>query len=416
MRRKIEKSSKKNIIDILLLASILGMFISYFGHSYWRTAYYFFDGAAFVFALLRLVKVKKIPGKPYLLWYVSFFALCLFSMLWTISENYSFNGVKNVLLIVMAIFSICMYASNRQKIKHLMIVYIIACLYMCFRLLLFETAVAQVTNDYGQVVGLYFNEVAISLAFGITFCFYLAMTSAKRSVAKFIMLFLASALFYWIILITGSRKAILLPIIFVIVYIAISSVGHFRIKEKRGKRIAKVVFLITTLGLLAGVLATNTTLTSRLQDLGESFFGTKTEDVSINEREFYREEAMSIFSEKPVLGNGINAFTAHIEDIGYWHVAYSHCNYTEILSCLGLVGFVVYYYGYFYVIKKCIKKKTKISLAERCFVLTMFGVVFLFEYGMVTYYIFPVQMALAIPAQYLFLEAKEKKEQDSEQH
>lgn len=73
-------------------------------------------------------------------------------------------------------------------------------------------------------------------------------------------------------------------------------------------------------------------------------------DQSDVERAFYREYAMQMFADKPIVGYGFNGFYAQMKAINYSHPAYAHCNELELLADLGIVGFCIYYSLHIYLL------------------------------------------------------------------
>jgi O-antigen ligase len=64
------------------------------------------------------------------------------------------------------------------------------------------------------------------------------------------------------------------------------------------------------------------------------------------------------FLEKPVIGHGIDNFRYQYEIFStYGTNTYSHNNYIEMLHGIGIVGFVIYYSLYFYIIRQLLKFK-----------------------------------------------------------
>ena len=91
-----------------------------------------------------------------------------------------------------------------------------------------------------------------------------------------------------------------------------------------------------------------------------------------------------MFAERPFLGYGMDNFQVKLIQLHYGHIAYSHNNWTEVASNLGIVGLVSYYWFYFYIIKENIagfKKKNYVAVLIIAIV-TSFMV---FEYGIVSY-------------------------------
>ena len=98
---------------------------------------------------------------------------------------------------------------------------------------------------------------------------------------------------------------------------------------------------------------------------------------SVDVREFFRSYAMRMFAEKPVFGHGAGAFKSTMRLIKYTLVAYSHCNYTELLANEGIFGFVLYYSLSVFVLLKGVKaykykKKDKSQMAVLISILMAF--------------------------------------------
>ena len=73
-------------------------------------------------------------------------------------------------------------------------------------------------------------------------------------------------------------------------------------------------------------------------------------DASTEERLFYIDVAIYLFSKYPFLGVGLDNFAAYLHYINYPHAVYSHNNHLELLSCLGIIGYLIYYLPQYYLI------------------------------------------------------------------
>ena len=82
------------------------------------------------------------------------------------------------------------------------------------------------------------------------------------------------------------------------------------------------------------------------------------EDGSMNEREILRMLSIKAWKEKPIVGHGLHSFR-YYSLLHNGPYLYSHCNYTELLSTLGIIGFLLYYSAYIYLIVACIKYRKK---------------------------------------------------------
>lgn len=88
-----------------------------------------------------------------------------------------------------------------------------------------------------------------------------------------------------------------------------------------------------------------------------------------------------------MIGIGLQTFLENPWGIGLGNTreivgSYTHNNYVEILVSLGVVGFLVYYFPYFYTIKYCIKNKS--NALARFVIYSLIGFMLL-EFWQVTY-------------------------------
>ena len=84
------------------------------------------------------------------------------------------------------------------------------------------------------------------------------------------------------------------------------------------------------------------------------------------------------------IGNGLNAFQSEMFRINYSNVAYSHCNYTELLCNYGIIGFFVYYYYKCKLVLQIFNKKRKNKTTVFFLIVLLISIVF--EYGFVSYF------------------------------
>ena len=194
------------------------------------------------------------------------------------------------------------------------------------------------------------------------------------------------------VVLSGSRKGILA---FAMI------LGAFYVLNSHSVRLVRnsaIVLGIIIIGYF--LLINNETLYElagrKLQVFIQNIFVSKdVNDSSIVERTYYREQAMGLFMKHPVLGVGINGFRAYMDKIGYSHVTYSHCNYTELLANYGLIGFSLYYIIRAKAILNSISKIGKSnSLFVEIWVCSL--ALIILEYGFVSYYSVWVQILWAI--------------------
>ena len=93
---------------------------------------------------------------------------------------------------------------------------------------------------------------------------------------------------------------------------------------------------------------------------------------------------MQLFREHPILGIGIanaNIYTSSY----YGHNHYLHNNYVELLACGGIVGFLIYYSVWAWLLVTFIKcRKQRSREYDICLVLLLIHIAM--DYGAVSYY------------------------------
>ena len=85
------------------------------------------------------------------------------------------------------------------------------------------------------------------------------------------------------------------------------------------------------------------------------------------------------------MGNGANGFVSYMRKIGYSHVAYSHCNYTELLATLGIIGFVLYYKMHIQILYRSIKIFYRAHSLEALLGLDLMLMILVTDYYAVSY-------------------------------
>lgn len=388
-----KKNSYFGNVFIIVLTLIM---LIYFGHNNISVNLYDYSFPIYQILILFLTaicgfkiiyeKKVRIINKKYLVWLITFIFMTIVSSIWAINSKYTHSAIMYLIFNFLIFFDMLIYCDEENKVYNIIKIYLIAMIYMCIRLILFENG-SPGSMYFGNIVGMYFNNIAISLAFGIALSLLLYFKKKK------IIYILTIPLFYYVIYLTGSRKGLLLPIVFFIIFYFLNN------RKSIKKYINFLVIIMIGISIIYVVLKNNEALSLRMSELFESFAGKEVSDYSVNERNFFRSTAMELFLENPIIGIGINNFAAYMEQIGYSHVAYSHCNYTEILSNLGIIGFCIYYYIYGYIVAKSIKllkKYKEEKQPELYYPIALIFVLLMFEYGFVSYYIFEAQVQIFI--------------------
>ena len=386
-----KKANLKKIVfsDTLIYILIFLIFCGFFSHSNWSMIRIIPSILLVVIYELRyLLKNEKYKPnhKPFLRYFIWCLILFLYggiSLFWTIDKTYTLQLLKDMIYTFFFVLVVLFYITDLEKLKKIMSLFVLTCVYTSMLILIFNWQLIG-TDSFGSITGLYFNRLALLLCNGIFFSFYLYL---KKHQSRYI---LASILFYFVIYLTGSRKALIMPIAFISLFLIL---GIGKDKKKFKQAIAIIIGLLTVSIL---VISVSPSLRERMIDLVQSLFspGTVT-DGSIRERTYFRETAIDLFLEKPITGVGLNGFRGYLNSINYRHITYSHCNYLEILATLGILGFIFYYFIYFLILKNLLKN-FKSNNAEKKLCLAFIIVEVVFEYSFVSFYFFEMQLPLAL--------------------
>ncbi len=338
---------------------------------------------AYVFVSMITVVFRTIKDgesgrlfSPFFVWLIVFWFWAYVSVFWAANTTYVFYPVY--INNVAQIFAISVLVVADVRTRDDVIVYLKMLLFanLYSEALLFANTPAGAwgTERVGEAIGVQFNSLGMRTAVA-AFVSLLLFWETKN--VLYLVFIVPSALISFF---SGSRKAFLILVVSITLFMAFVN---------RGFRAVRNVLIVCAI-LFAVYLLVMTNedlyhiLGRRLENLFSYFFGEGTTETSSLEREFYRNYARQMWGQSPVVGWGFNQFAAQMLAINYSHVAYSHCNYWELLSCLGIVGFLLYYGFYLYLAKRLVRK------APRKDPLVLFAIVLLvvlvvMEYGFVAF-------------------------------
>jgi len=316
------------------------------------------------------------------------FTICILaSLLYSYNLNSSIEVLtKNIRIVIFASAAIRMtFIINREiKIsiytigKYFVIGTLLISIYIYFA----EFGMRRINNRYGEIVfskeyGTYITysyNLIISMCMLIYNQFYNCKNN-KQNMQNIIIIFVIG----YFTLISGTRKAVVIPIIFAIMIMA----------SKNRKNIIKLikygilfsVFIILIYNIIMNVDSLYSIIGHRMESL---LLGTSSvQDNSMIERKLMREYAWQLFLQKPIIGNGAGTFRDFFVNISGKYL-YSHNNHLELLSSLGLIGYSVFYGWIFFILCKLyslIRKGDNISIGLFSFIIIQV----ILDYGTVSY-------------------------------
>jgi len=217
---------------------------------------------------------------------------------------------------------------------------------------------------------------------------------------------------------TESRKGILIIPIILIIYFILYSISKYKTTNNKFTFFLKTtsaIFFMSIVMIISIWLLMNSDYFRRFERLNyflklqsnttESNF-TKIIDVSTYERRKFIKYGFQMWLDNPVLGTGLDNFKANINK--YWSIsrqAYAHNNYVELLSSIGLLGFIAYYSIYFSLLFKMSRLLKSRSLDDRQLrqiniFITIICSLMILEIAMVSYYSKFIWLLLLVIAGY----------------
>lgn len=336
-----------------------------------------------IIAILLFVKQGyyiDFSAKSVFRYFFVFIAFLMLSAIWAknIDDAWNITYISGFVQILGVSMVLCATIKDSQTIEIYLKIVLWSILLMGGLLVIRTPFETWGSERVGEVMGLNPNTVGTWCAIGMVISLYFVQ---KEKLYIFLTVFLCV-----LSLFSGSRTAFIMNIL---------GVCLFNIWKDRGlKIIGNVMIVFVLIGILLYIVFNNELLYNVLGQRLEKGFANMGliqgsgigRDTSAEERAFYKQYAIDMFWDKPLLGWGSNGFVTQMRNIGYSHVAYSHCNYTELLANLGIIGFLLFYV---YRIKALVvgiivflKTRNRLILMAETVILIMF----LQEYQGVTFY------------------------------
>lgn len=408
-RKKIILNNKLKTRKKIQLFSLLCFFIANSGHRLGvGFDLVFVRISFFIMLILSLIFSKKIKISSIMKWSILFWGFGYLSITWASNVTDSLSLLNLSIQILGVIIAISNIVENKEDVVIVLKLFTIAAMYSLTLLAIRTPFSTYGTERTGAVIGLNPNNFGLLMAIGAMLSLYFYnLENNKFSIYKLVVIVML-IMFSIFSLLSGSKKALLL---LVSGFIALKTMS--KDKDNIFKSIAAISI---TIPIMIYFIFNNSTLYSILGSRLESTYltitkqnSTKTVDKSYVERDFYKKKALELFNDHPIVGVGINNFASYMRDINYSHVAYSHNNYTELLSTLGVIGTILYYSYFISIIlklMKLIKNKDEDYNLNILFIIMIFMFLIL-DYGMVSYREIINMILLAVIDSYIRTKNKE---------
>lgn len=316
----------------------------------------------------------------YALWSLLVIGIAAMSIFWSSAPSESILMTRKLVEIALIGNLLIAFIDRREKIMFFYKAFVVAGIVLIIRLLLTFPISMWGTERLGNN---FFNanEIGLYLAISSIFAYQLSRYRHKSIYLVFILIF------FVVIGLTGSRKAILF------LFVGISALLYFNSKSVSKKITSFILILgISVIGykIIMNVPEFYEVLGIRLEKMINGILGEGNTDTSTMLRLSMIDTGINLFINKPNLGYGISTYST-ISGFGM----YSHNNYIELLVGIGIVGTLVFYSIYVYLIIRLFKFKKRVYSNPLLVGIVMLAML---EYGLVSYYneVFQILIAVSV--------------------
>ncbi|MCD7811218.1 MAG: O-antigen ligase family protein [Ruminococcus sp.] len=277
---------------------------------------------------------------------------------------------NNVLQNILILFIMCCYVTSKEKFIRLLKVFAYSALYFGMAAWLTSPVSTWGTTEFAGITQSQRNTIAYVVGTG--FVLFMFFWLEKKNKLHLVCAMLCAL----VTILTGSRKGIVQLLIPVFLYIAL--------QEGVRKRF-RAIAVVAVVGAFVVLIASNSTLF--MDTYGTRFFemfAEDTDDASVLAREGLAELGMRLFWLKPIFGYGLGASYQLTAQYGWGVVNYFHNNYVEMLTCGGIIGFVIYHISFLKSLSVSWRNRHDNNLAK--LILTLIAVYFVLGVGQVTVY------------------------------
>lgn len=335
------KIKKQHIISLLLL--LVGVFCQ--TQPLMSRGVSLIYTAICIFLFIITIDIKRLKVGIGFFWYLAFTLFCMFSLTYTINKINPDFVYRRIIVYLLLLFLVTPFFEEKNNIKTTVKGFIIGGIIGISIVLFNQYNLIGITRlgpgIYGSAAE-FGNTCMLTLASFI----WLRKHFIKNKILRlltFIFIIIGTIL-------SGARKAILVPLLMMI---------FLQLLDRRKKMTKKVIML-----LLMAVVSISIVYASlnneylykyvgyRIESGISSVLGKDSEDASLQERGSFKVLAIDMFKEKPIYGWGMHSFA--IKNY-YYHnstiyLLYSHDGFLEILSCYGIIGFLLFYWIFVYIL------------------------------------------------------------------
>lgn len=354
---------KKTVEYFLYLAFCISMFLLQDSHD--QSVYMIYYGLG---ALLFIRNMKKIGMMRFIgITILSYFAFVLYAtcgLFW--GPSIQVPTYKLFIFGTAIFFSFYVELSTKKNCERMIHV-----LYMSSVILSFYF-IANMSSSNGigrtKVDGLNVINAGVVAAIGSISTLYLARSKQKKKYC------IALVPIYCVVIMSGSKLALFSSV-------AMPFLFYYFCNKQVMKKLEIVFFglLIVVLGFVAifNIDVLYNSLGYRIDGLLKMlFYGQEGDDTL---RIIMIQKGIKLFKGSPLFGVGFDCYRI----LNGWTTTWSHCNYIEVLSCLGVLGFILYYLRYIALLRE-IRRSDNVDLINVAYAKALIISVVILEIGIVT--------------------------------
>ncbi len=346
-----------------------------------KTLLYLIRSIFIVYMFSRLFFVRH-QLTIYSVWAVSVLFITGASILWAFNQSDAIHYFVWLLQVMLVTIPLSIFIDDEEKLEFAIKCFVVGGVLLIARLIIETPATVWGIRRLGTAIGYNANDLGMKLAFAALCSTYLLKKSSKKK------LFLTAAfvLMTAITMLTGSRKAFVLLVLGVVLYNVLIDRSY---KKYLIGIPSAIIALIGFYYLVTNVPALYNVLGSRLDDLFRTLQGTSGNMSTLARIDMIR-VGLNMFSHQPLFGYGIGNFAIK-SGIGM----YAHNNYIELLTGIGIVGFIIYYSLYIYLLINLMRGLIK-GNTQLAFPFTIVVLILIIEIGLVSYNTNYVQILLML--------------------
>ena len=344
-------------------------------------ALYLFLGYSVIYILSNKVLKIKLMTK----WMIIFITFSVVSMLYS-PEKGLLSDSEFYLLIVnfIMILFLSQYDIDMNDIKKISWANVLGAGALIFILLAKGDLTGfSTSNRFGQDLLGNSNILASLLMVSALYAVWLLVYSENKPIKKVILCLCLAASYYGMFL-SGGRKFIIIPLVFLYLLLMFK-------RDNRGRKhmlkytVVVMVVVAVVYYLIMNVPAFYAVIGERMESLF-SFIttGSSLSGSSAEQRADMISFGLQKWLQSPIWGYGFDSFKYYNRTMT-GHFYYSHNNFVELLYNLGIIGFVIYYWFYWKLVYVAWKGKIRYTPEVRAYVIGLVLSMLVFEYGAVNY-------------------------------